>query len=365
VILGGGIVKVPEPRKLSSGKWFIQLRLGGESVSISDFDRKKCIREAQAIKAEYLAGKRLVQRCQGAERKTIYEEINTYIENKDNALSPATIRGYRSIQRNRFKSIMEKTFQEIPEKDWQKIVNDEAALCAPKTLKNAWMFLRTVSCQNAKIVLPEISIPSVPPADTAFLQPEEILIFVDQIKSTKVAVGALLALSSLRISEISALRWEDIPKNPKIIRVSGAVVRADKKSWVRKKQNKNVSSTRSVPILIPELSDAIERLRKPFGPVMDYDQDTLRVYVHKACHSAGITDVTIHGLRHSFASLAYHLQMPEKIAMEIGGWKDAATMHKIYTHIARSDIEHYKSAMSDFYKSRENANKNANGRKKC
>ena len=121
MILGGGIVKVPEPRKLSSGKWFIQLRLGGESVSISDFDRKKCIREAQAIKAEYLAGKRLVQRCQGAERKTIYEEINTYIENKDNALSPATIRGYRSIQRNRFKSIMKKPFKKYRKKIGRKL----------------------------------------------------------------------------------------------------------------------------------------------------------------------------------------------------------------------------------------------------
>jgi len=352
-------VKVPEPRKLSSGKWFIQLRLGGESVSISDFDRKKCIREAQAIKAEYLAGKRVIEK-QPKKLKTISQDIDSYIKNKDNALSPSTIRGYRSIQRNRFKSIMGKPFQEVQECDWQTIVNNEAALCAPKTLKNTWMFLRTVAYQCEKIQLPDVSIPAIPPANTAFLQPDEILKFVDHIKNTKVAVGALLALSSLRISEISALKWEDIPSSPKIIRVSGAVVRADKSSWVRKKQNKNASSTRMVPILIPELSDAIARLRKPSGPIMDYDQDTLRVYVHKACAEAGITDVTIHGLRHSFASLAYHLKMPEKIAMEIGGWKDAATMHKIYTHIARSDIDHYKSAMSDFYNRKENANKNAN-----
>ena len=155
---------------------------------------------------------------------------------------------------------------------------------------------------------------------------------------------------------------ENVPKNPTFIKVSGAVVRGYDTAWVRKKQNKNRTSTRSVPILIPELSEAIERLRKPSGPIMDYDQDTLRVEVHKACQRAKITDVTVHGLRHSFASLAYHLQVPEKIAMEIGGWSDPGTMHKIYTHIAQSDITRYQTAMADFYsKKREvNANENAN-----
>lgn len=41
-------MKIPEPRKLSSGKWFIQLRLGGESISISNWDKTSCIREARA-----------------------------------------------------------------------------------------------------------------------------------------------------------------------------------------------------------------------------------------------------------------------------------------------------------------------------
>ena len=51
-------MKLPEPRRLASGNYFIQLRLGGESISITESSRAACIREARAIKAEYLAGKR-------------------------------------------------------------------------------------------------------------------------------------------------------------------------------------------------------------------------------------------------------------------------------------------------------------------
>ena len=350
-------MKVPEPRKLSSGKWFIQLRLGGESVSISDFDRKKCIREAQAIKAEYLAGKRVVKAKEnGPEILTLNEIVDTYIKNKSNTLSPSTIRGYRSIQKNRFQDIMEKSPITIPDNEWQSIVNQEAALCSPKYIKNAWAFICTAVLHVTGKKLPEVSIPAIPPAEHSFLHPGEIKPFIEAVKDTPYALPALLALSSLRISEISALDWKNIPKKPQFIRVSGAAVYSEN-GLVKKPQNKNRTSTRNVPIMIPELLEVIERDRKPDGPVLHMGQNTLRRGIHQVCRTAGVHDVTVHGLRHSFASLAYHLQIPERITLEIGGWSDIATMQKIYTHIAQSDVKRYETKMADFFK---NANKNAN-----
>jgi len=133
-------MKVPKPRKLSSGKWFIQLRLGGESVSISDYSKKECLRQAQLIKAEYLAGKRQKQMNPAPESPTLSEAVDRYIAQRSNTLSPATIRGYRTIQRNRFQEQMSRRLDQIAPEDWQGIVNQEAARCGPKTLKNAWGF---------------------------------------------------------------------------------------------------------------------------------------------------------------------------------------------------------------------------------
>ncbi len=356
---------VPKARKLPSGVWFIQLRLGGESIPITANSERACIREAQAVKAEYLAGKRKPEEQE--EKKavvTLTAAMDNYIASKSNTLSPSTIRGYRKNQKYRFQSIMQEDVEDLAaksEKEWQIIVNDEAALCSPKYLKNAYGFVKGVIRYSTGKMIPEVKLSAPVPNETPFLMPNEILVFVEAVKGKFFEIPALLALSSMRISEIQALRWENIPKNPDFIRTTGAVVLDSENKLTKKKQGKNVTSSRNVPILIPSLKEALERERKPSGPVMDITQDRLRENVHKVCIRNGLTDVSIHGLRHSFASLAYHLRMPEKIAMEIGGWSDPGTMNRIYTHIAKSDITRYQTEMAAFYSGKtEEDNKNAN-----
>jgi integrase len=349
-------MKVPTPRKLSSGKWFLTLRLGGESINLSNYDKTALIREARLIKSEYQAGKRIPTKKEH-EKITVSDAIDRYIKDKENTLSPSTIRGYRAIQKNRFEKAVRMTISEAEKANWQKIVDEESKLCAAKYLKNAYAFISSCLLYVAKIRLPNITLPTPVKNQIPFLQPEEIPKFIAAVKDTNIAVPALLALSSMRISEISALRWEDIPPNPDFIKTRGAVVRDENNQWVSREQQKNLSSSRNVPILIPELKAAIERDRKESGPVIGVKQDTLRLSLHRICKKAGITDVTVHGLRHSFASLSYHLRVPEKITMEIGGWKDPATMRNIYTKIANSDITRYQTQLHEFY---QNANKNAN-----
>jgi len=101
---------------------------------------------------------------------------------------------------------------------------------------------------------PEIKLPAIAPADKPFLTPEQIRVFVPAISEITYAVPALLALSSLRISEIEALDWKDIPKNLEFIRVAGAVVPDENNKRVKKQQNKNATSIRNVPVMIPELA---------------------------------------------------------------------------------------------------------------
>ena len=240
-------MKIPNPRKLKSGKWFIQLRLGGESITVSNFDKTACVREARAIKAEYQIGKRQVKPDPKDAQPdlTLTAAIDKYLLDKQNTLSPSTIRGYRAIQKHRFQNLMKLPMSQITELNWQEAVNKETLHCSPKYLSNAYSFICTVVKYTQKTNLPDITMPAVPRSDIAFLMPDEILRFVDAVKDTNIAVPALLALSSMRISEISALDWKDIPKNPDFIRTNGAVVRDEVNGWAKKKTTKKTSTKKT------------------------------------------------------------------------------------------------------------------------
>lgn len=83
-------MKVPTPRKLPSGTWFIQLRLNGKSVPVSAATKKDCIRQAELIKAEHRSGKKVV--CKTS--MTLGDAMTDYIEKKRASLDPSTIQGY-------------------------------------------------------------------------------------------------------------------------------------------------------------------------------------------------------------------------------------------------------------------------------
>lgn len=344
-------MKVPNPRKLKSGTWFIQLRLNGESVPVSAATKKECIDRARLIKAEHKAGKRVAkqQKVEKEKSPTLSEVIDRFIDSRENTWSPLTVRGYRIIQKYRFQSTMNRRIDTIAPKEWQTIVNAEAKLCAPKTLKNAWGFIRSVIHSETGAYPPEVRMPTQLHGNKPFLLPDQITAFVAAVKDTPYAIPCYLGLHSLRASEIEGLKWENIPKGAEFITVSGAVVLDEHNKRVEKRQNKSLASARNVPIMIPELKEALERERKPSGHVMQYSQNALRYGIRKICAENGLPNVGIHGLRRSFASLAYHLNIPERITMEIGGWDDPQTMHKIYIYIAQADIKRYNTKMMDFF----------------
>jgi hypothetical protein len=125
----------------------------------------------------------------------------------------------------------------------------------------------------------------------------------------------------------------------KRIKVSGAVVPDENNNLVKKATNKTASSTRHVPIFIPELAEALEKAIKDHrlnDPITLMTHNTMYDRINTVCERNELPRVGVHGLRHSFASLAYSLGVPELVAMQIGGWSDYGTMRKIYTHIAES-----------------------------
>ncbi len=334
-------MKVPTARQLPSGSWFCRVRINGKDIPITRDTEKEAIAEAMAIKAGIKESKL------HSRRQTVSEAIDAYIDGRRNILSPSTIRGYRIIQRNRFQLLMQKDISGTTQEQWQRAVDTEARLISAKTLTNAWRFLSSVITEATGQRF-TIRLPQIIPNERQWLTPTQIPLFVDAIHGTSVEIPALLALSSLRRSELLNLRWKDIDLKKGTLQVNGAAVFNERGELVRKKETKNQTSRRTIPI-IPPLQKALEQAKPQGEYVVTMNANNIYIRINHICETNGLPKVGVHGLRHSFASLAYHLKLPEKVAMEIGGWANDQTMHKIYTHLAQEDLQKYAKSFTDFF----------------
>lgn len=341
-------VKVPKPRQLASGKWFAQVMVDGNRVPVSGDTEAEYRAKAAAIKTGLLEAKKTPK------GKTLTAAIDDYIAGKKDVLSPETVRGYRVVQRNRFPELMQMDIHKISSEDVQAAINEASKTLSPKTVKNAWGVVHPILKESGI----DIRLPQMRQAERPYLNPEQIKQFCAAVKGTDIEIPALLALLSLRRSEIFGLTWENVDLTNDVIHVRQTLVYDEAGNKVLKQTTKNVSSRRDVPILIDQLRDALKK-GKGEGRVMTMAPNTLYRKINRVCEKTGLQLVGIHGLRHSFASLAAHLGIPENVAMRIGGWANDATMKRIYVHVLESDRAKYGGEMAAFY----NEQKEKSGRK--
>lgn len=338
-------MKVPEPRKLSSGTYFIQLRLDGVSVPVTALTPADCKVKAELIKAQHRAGKGTVKRTKSV--LTLDSILSRYISKYERTLSPSTIRGYEIIRKNRFKKYSNKSLKTI--KDWQKVIDDELADVSEKTVKNAWGFV-SVAMKDAGLAVPSVKLAKCPVRDMSFLEPDEIKLFLEAAKGDKAEVEMLLELHGLRESEcMYVVRNNGIDLKRNVIHVLGSIVPDKDHKFVQKETNKNYSSTRTVPIMIPRLAELVQQYQESGEEIPCHSASALLSHVHKTCARASVTDVGNHGLRRSFASLLFSLSVPSKQIQEWGGWSDSQTMNKIYIKLISKDKDRNKNTVTQFF----------------
>lgn len=348
-------MNVPKARKLKSGTWFIQLRLGGESIPVTGKTERACVKQAEYVKSQYLVGKREKpaepepELPEPEKLPTLGEAMDAYIAKRDNVLSPSTVAGYKAIKRTRFLGYTETSLSDMDTEAWQIACNQEAGKCSAKTLRNAWGFIASVIQDATSYPAPKVKLPQVVIRDMPFLEPEDIETFIEAVKGTSVEIAALLGLSSLRRSEILALRWDAVDLKKDVVHVRGAAVLDENHKLVQKATNKNATSARPVPIMIPELHSALATVKEKTGLVVQCHANSLWENINDICEENNLPLVGVHGLRRSFVSLAYHLGLDEDYTMAIGGWSDIQTMRKHYKRLAQSDIRLQSGKLLNFY----------------
>lgn len=339
-------MKIPKIRRLDSGTYFCQLRLNGQSISVTGKTEAECANNALLIKAKHKTGEKKVVKVK--DEKTLNDIITAYIAKYEKVLSPATIRGYESSRKNRFKDYMDKPISKI---DWQQMINDELAIKSEHTVKNGWGLV-TVSMEDAKLPVPSVKLAQVPVNELPFLDTEELKKFLKAAEGDKAEIEMLLELHGLRESEcMYVVRHNGIDLKHNVINIKGAYVPDKNHKYIEKKTNKTKKSTRTMPIMIPRLVTIYKDHIDNNKPIKTHSASALLSHVKKCCKRAGITVVGNHGLRRSLASLAYSEGIPERQIMQWGGWSDYQIMHKFYIKLSMMDAEKHKNAVTDFFTS--------------
>jgi len=328
-------ISVPKPTQLADGRWRIRLMIDGQRLMVYGATPREAEAAARATRAGIIEAKAAPKNTQ-----TLAALISDYIDSTSAILSPATLRGYRIIERNRFSAYMQKPVGAI---DWQRMLNDEArGGAAPKTVLNAWGLV-TAALRHAGLERPNVKRPQLPGSDEDFLDYLELKKFLAAVEGEPVELAALLALHSLRTSELLDLDVSQI--SPSGIRVAGATVPDENNKYVHKATNKNDTSRREIPILIPRLLEILPES----GKAVTLHPSGIRRGLERACQKAGVTVISAHDLRRTFVSLAFHLKWDAETTRQLGGWKNLDVVNKIYRKLADADKNKDVKKMRKYY----------------
>lgn len=331
-------ISVPKPTQLADGSYYGRVQKDGQRVKVKGRTLREYENNARAI----IAG---IIEAREKRSMTLSVAIDDFIQSHSNILSPSTLRAYESYSKHRFQPCMKWNIFE--DNQWQKAINDEAEKVSAKTVHNAWRLITAaINAQGADA--PKASLPPKGKADRPWLDYKQIGVFLDAAKGQPGELQMILALHSLRLSELIAVRPCDLDLEANSIGVNGSRVLNSSSELVYKPLGKTSASLRSVPILIPRLKELLTDDVMALEYVADSYEKRLYDQIKRVCKAAGLPNVGVHGLRHSFASLAYHLDWTQKSTMTVGGWSNSRVVDEIYTHNA--DLERDIKKMQKHYK---------------
>ena len=334
-------MKIPKIEKLPSGTYYCRLRLDGRSISVLADTEAECRKQAELKKAMYAAGKKV----SSASRKTVGELLDEYTNDRENLLSPASINLYRSVRRLYFQPAMSRRPADV---NWQKLVNDESRRLSPASVNSAMRIIKA-ALRSANIDVPDVRLPSQKKANGAYLNAEQVKILFQAVRGLPIEIAVLLGLHSLRASEIFGLQWRDFDPHGRTVTVCRTIVKGQN-GYVEKDGTKTKESARTIAIFIPRLYDLLLQSQgAPQEHIVSGSRHSMFLAINRVCRQCGLPEVGFHGLRRSFASLAYAVGLPERIAMQIGGWRTPEVMHAHYIMLSNEQIQSAENKLNRFF----------------
>ena len=330
--------------QLPSGSWRVRVydkELGKQVSFTSQLEGKAGKAEAELMAREYQLGRQ--QRVKKG--KTVGECIDDYISSKENILSPSTIDGYHRTKKNNLAELCDIPISELTQLDIQKHINALSLTKSPKTVCNAHGLL--VSVLN--VYAPEMHIKTTLPKKQKIIkQLPDVSTVLRAVINTKIEIPCLLAIwCSLRMSEIRGAKKTDIKDG--ILTIHDTIVTVDGEH-IEKHSTKTIESTRQIKL--PErLQCLIRALPEEQVYLTTLSGQAIYKRFKRLLEHNGIQPMSFHDLRHMNASIMLALGIPDKYAMERGGWSTPSVMKSVYQHTFSAERQAVDDKIDSYFNS--------------
>lgn len=323
-------------KKLPSGNWnaigYYKDPISGK-VSRPSFTAPSKS-EAVRMAAEWEENKR---RSALPSELTVKECIERFITVKEAALSPATIRGYRRMQRCNYSYIENITIKNLTDEDMQGFVSVLCKDLSPKSVRNVYALL-TASLNMFTDRRFRVTLPKKRPVELHIPTDDDVRnLMASATPSLRLAI-ALAAIGTLRAGEICALTYSCVDYENNTIHVYSDMVKNTVNEWVIKDMPKTSSSDRFIPI--PEQlmemighGDPEELIYGRTPAAINRSFDRLRDSLGLKCR--------FHDLRHYAASIMHAIGVPDQYIMERGGWKTDTVLKSVYRNTLSDQSKKY------------------------
>lgn len=327
-------------KQLPSGNWRAQFYVLGK-------DGKRYRRSVTAPtrwEAERLAAEYAEKEQDELTRFTVSQAVRGYIDLKRNVLSPSTLRGYENILKRRLQSIMNTDIHELTSFDLQRAINEDALRIGRKSITEAKNLIVTALKLYGVHLDLNVTLPPKKPVIKTLPTAEQV---IQMVRGTDIELPCLLALwLSLRVSEVRGLQFRDIKDGVLTIRRSKLYLGS---TDVVRDVNKTVTSTRQL-VLPVYLIKLIERIPHKSDDefIVPVNYQVIRKHLKKLADKNGY-QMTFHDLRHLNASVMLALGIPDKYAMERGGWSTNTTLKNVYQHTFSEERKHVDEQIDDYF----------------
>lgn len=334
-------MKLPKPKKLPSGRWYVQIMVNGHRRGQTFDTEKEAVYWAAGVKTQ---AREMEKTPLGL---TVSAAVDRYIESKDAVLSPSTIKGYRQVKDNLMDDIALVKLGDLTQEKVQRWVNGLAREKSPKTVSNAHGLLSAVLKEYRPAMALRTTLPQKIKPDIQIPSEAELRAILATAKGTKYEIPIVLAVwLGLRQSEILGLTWDCVDGDT--LHIRRAIVMGE--DGPVEKGTKTYSGTRALHL--PEyLKQLLEAAPHRGNHIVRMSGKAIYSGFSRICEKAGVPHYRFHDLRHANASIMLASGIPDKYSMKRMGHATNNMLKTTYQHVIKEREAEYDQQVDSYIQS--------------